>query len=151
MTRPIVNGRIKIIPNQNGENNKEQVRIGVNLKASKTLRSSEEWNELLAKSVVNNQEEFPFFINKNKWFTVGHTWFLPTQLFGETKIEIDIQQSALLSTGIQLEVFLRYTTVTKYFPATEVSTAGGKLTIRIRWKAVPDIHQATPALERKNF
>lgn len=147
--KPSVSGKLKVKKDKNRFS--EQARIGICIKSTKSLRTEKEWNQLLQKFAPEISDERQFFVPQSKWFKNGQTWFISTNLFSETEIEIDIEPSALLSTGIQVEIFLRYTIVTKYIKPSATLSAGGKLTLKINWKTVPALPESLPTFETRRF
>lgn len=130
----------------------EKVKIGLNIKANKDTRTSEEWKSIVTRrEPINPTKARSFRIDENYWFGRGATWIVATQLFAPTQVKLKLQPSPLLANGFTIELYLRYITIVKQFPSDPALSAGGIITCNINWAVYPNVEKASPNLEVKSW
>lgn len=132
-------GVIRIINQKNGRSKfKEVIYIGLMLKSNKSTIEIEDWQAEIKKydPIESNFENFS--IGKREWLSSAKIFVLPTLTFGQTKIEIFLNEHALFGTGFTVELFHRNSTVkTKIVNSDTVTTSlGGLITMKIEWQII---------------
>lgn len=126
----------------------ERVRVGLNIKARTDPKTASDWDHIVKrKEPIQVGRPRQFRIDEAFWFSAGSTWIIPTKLFGQNTIKVNLQPSALLAGGFTVELHLRYTTIVKEFEADPKLSSGGELKIDVQWALYPAIQEATPQLE----
>lgn len=132
-------GVIRII-NQKSDRSKykELIYIGLMLKSNKSTIEIEDWQAEIKKHdpIESNFENFT--INKREWLSSAKIFVLPTLTFGQTKIEIFLNEHVLYGTGFTIELFYRNgSTKTKFVNTETITTSlGGLITIKIEWQFI---------------
>lgn len=138
-------GVIRII-NQKSDRSKfkEVIYIGLMLKSIKSTIEIEDWQAEIKKHdpIESNFENFA--ISKREWLSSAKIFVLPT--FGQTKIEIFLNEHALYGTGFSVELFHRKnTTKTKFVNSDTITTSmGGLITMKIDWQIIKN--EKTPQI-----
>jgi len=151
---PNVNGTINIKTNDSILNNaafKERIRIGLCIKSNTTGKTIDDWQNLLKRKEAISTTQKPFQIGQTFWFSTGASWVIPTQLFGTTTIEIQLNPSALLPSGFVVEIYLRSTAIVKEVQPHPALAAGGKLSFIVKWTPFGDLTKATPTFDVAAF
>lgn len=114
---------------------KEVIHIAVLLKSNLSKFKVKQWqDEILRHSPLSTKYE-EFSISKREWFTKATIFVVPTITFGETKIEINLEEHALFGTGFTIELFLRTKTTRKLIKTTNkvITSLGGTIETVIQW------------------
>lgn len=128
----------------------ERIKIGICISAIDANRTNADWEDLIERFELTHKENH-FRLTKNCWFGLGKTWIISTSVNEPTKIKIKLNQSALLSTGFTLELYLRSTiNVHRYTPRENLS-AGCFLEFTIRWQLIPRPEEVRPKLSTENW
>lgn len=141
------NGVIRII-NQKVDRSKlrEVIYIGLMFKSNKSTVEVEDWQTEIKKHdpIESNFENFS--INKREWFSSAKLFVLPTLTFGQTKIEIFLNEHALFGTGFTFELFHRNgITKTRFTNSDKITTSlGGLINMRIEWQFIKN--EQTPVI-----
>lgn len=140
-------GVIRII-NQKSDRSKlrELIYVGLMLKSNKSTTEIEDWQAEIKKHepIESNFENFT--INKREWFSFAKIFVLPTLTFGQTKLEIFLNEHILYGTGFTIELFHRNGTIKSKFINTKTITTslGGLITIKIEWQIIKS--EKTPSI-----
>lgn len=132
-------GVIRIINQQSGRSKfKELIYIGLMLKSNKSTIEIENWQAEIKNHEPMESNFENFNINKREWFSSAKIFVLPTLTFGQTKIEIFLNEHVLYGTGFTVELFYRNGTIKTKFTNTEKITTslGGLVTMRIEWQFI---------------
>lgn len=116
----------------------ENIRIGVSIRAPGPPRSNDEWTRAINQINVIKDAKRGFQQTQKTWFENGTTWIIATPVFGTTSFKIIIEPSALLTTGLVVETYLRkVTAVHNVQPQTEYG-AGVEINFKVNWEIGPD-------------
>lgn len=130
-------GVIRIVDTKNSKLKfKEIIYIGLLLKSNKSTIEIEDWSSEIKKHdpIETNFEHF--CMTKREWFSEAKVFVIPTQAFGRTKIEIFLNEHAIIGTGYTVEVYHRNGKTKQSFKNTdEITTSlGGLITTNIEWQ-----------------
>lgn len=125
----------------------ERVRIGVGLRSITKPRPTVEWQQIVNKKAVITTPRRGFQIDQNYWFGKGITWVIPTHLFETTTIQINLDSSALLSTGFIIEIFRRDSTIVHEVKASTAFTVGCTIKFKVDWNLSTSPIGAAPVLK----
>lgn len=144
--KAILNGLLLIKRSGKDSGFSERVRIGVSLRAISKPRPTKEWNQIVHhKSPISTQRR-GFQIDDNYWFGKGITWVIPTPLFETTTIQINLDSSALLSTGFIIEIFRRDSTIVHEVKPSTAFTVGCSIKFKVNWNLSTNPVRAAPIL-----
>lgn len=117
---------------------KELIYIGILFKSNRSTVEIENWeNEIKNHQPIETNFEH-FVINKKKWFSEAKIFIFPTQTFGQTKIELYLNEHAIFGTGFTIEIYHRTGKVRRTINNTDIITTslGGMITIKIQWQII---------------
>lgn len=145
-TQPKLNG-VLYVNTSPGNYKTEIVNIVVSLRKLSKIKPIQDWSKVVQKKQPTTLESREFSVNKSVWLNgKGINWVIPTQLFGETNIQIDIDTSALLATGFIVEVFRRDCTLIHEVPANAKLTIGCTIEFNIAWNLSTNPIHSTPVV-----
>lgn len=115
---------------------KEIIYVGLLIKSNKSTFKIENWPKELRKlePIASNFE--PFAISRKEWFSKAKLFLIPTSTFGQTQIEMFLNEHVVLGTGFKIELYLRHGRIEKTFKNNDYITTslGGMLSIKIQWQ-----------------
>lgn len=127
------------------EKSSEEVKIVVSLRRLDKIKPTCSWKNLLQRKQPTTVEEREFSVNKQVWLSGdGINWVIPTHLFGETNIQIDLNSSALLTTGFIIEVYRRDCVIVQEEQPNARLGAGCTINFNITWNLSTNPVRATP-------
>lgn len=125
----------------------ERVKIVVSLRTLSKERPLKDWSQIITKKQPTTVNRREFVIDKNCWINAkGVNWVIPTPIFGETSIQIELGSSALLATGFIIEVFRRDSIIVHEVPASENLSAGCSINFCVSWNLSANSKRATPTV-----
>lgn len=115
---------------------KELIHIGLLIQSNKSAFEIENWSREIKKlePITSNFEHFA--INRKDWFSKAKLFLIPTLTFGQTQIDIFLNEHVVLGTGYKIELYLRNGGFTKIFKNDNSITTslGGVISIKIQWQ-----------------
>lgn len=124
----------------------ESVRIVVRIGKKQSKLSNHGWNDIVENRYAFTETSGYFDITQSCWFGKGFTVVIPTQLFGTTTIKLNLDPSALLTTGFFIEVFKRNAVGLHKVDSSVRYAAGLEVFLQIKWILSTDIDLITPVI-----
>lgn len=134
-------GLVRVINTENTKLRlKEIIYVGLSIKSNKSAFEIENWSKELKKlePIESNFEHFS--ISRKEWFSNAKIFLIPTLTFGQTQIEIHLNEHVILGTGFTIELYLRNEKIGRIFKNNESITTslGGLIKIKIQWQITND-------------
>lgn len=129
----------------------ERVRIGASLRGNVKPKTIKEWERIVKNKSPTTTPNRNFQIDENFWFGKGISWVIPTPLFETTSIKLNLEASALLSTGFIIEIFRRDSTIVHEVKPTTVFTGGCIVKFDVNWNLSTNTANATPILKPRKW
>lgn len=143
---PTLSGILRI--DKSPENNfGEEVKVVISLRKLTKLTPLINWSQIIHKQQPTTVEKQEFTIDKSVWLGgKGINWVIPTHLFGDTSVQIELNCSALLSTGFVIEVYRRDSTIIHEVPPSATITVGCTINFNINWNLSTNPARSTPVV-----
>lgn len=143
-SKPAVTGTLRI---NKTVNTSERVKIVVSLRKLSKVRPVKDWLHIINRRQPTTVARKDFAIDKNFWLSEkGINWVIPTPLFNETTITIQLDSSPLLQTGFILEIFRRDSTTVHEVPPCIDLTIGCTIDFKISWNLSTNAVGSTPTV-----
>lgn len=129
---------------------KEIIHIAILLKSNISQFKVKQWPiEIMHHKPLATQYE-EFTILRREWLNHAKIFVIPTLTFGNTKIEMNLNEHALFGTGFTIEIFYRTGTTKKLIKTTnKVTTSfGGTIETNIQWHI--NKKETNPLIKFKN-
>lgn len=149
--KPVLNGRVIIDRPHEDSTFPEQVRIGISIRSGKKRRSTQDWVNLIQRKPLLTAFTRSFQIDQKYWFTKGISWIIPTPIFETTTITIELEPSALLSTGFIVEIHRRDSTIIHEVEPGSPLSSGATINFGVNWNLLTAAATASPTVRSRGW